>query len=443
MENITEICNKFSTLKTKTKVQDKLDTLDEYASDSDFCFLLEYLLNEDKITGIKKSKLKKDIKKKDKLKQQNYDSIKDLINYLLIHNTGSDQDVYITQGFLNKIENINERQIISDLITKDFKCGVTDLTAYGHIPGLERNWRERKGHSLVDAKTGELKIKKILDKNITVTLKLDGYRYKIIKQNDKISIRSSSGKETLGLTEIIEEAKSLPDGVYDGEMIASGNFKDSTARFNATTKILGTDGEKIGVDFICFDYIKNVEAFLNFEEIELARYKRLNMLKVMLGVRDLKHIQLVPVYLNNEKATEQTINKIYEIYESKIGEGEEGLIVDLSDSSYVRAKGTSMFKLKPEVTGDFKVVGLTEGEGKDKGRLGAFIIEYKNNTVNVGSGLTDEIREQVWANQDFYINKLIEVTYFGETQDEKTELYSLRLPRFKRFRHDKNDISYD
>ena len=443
MENITEICNKFSTLKTKTKVQDKLDTLDEYASDSDFCFLLEYLLNEDKITGIKKSKLKKDIKKKDKLKQQNYDSIKDLINYLLIHNTGSDQDVYITQGFLNKIENINERQIISDLITKDFKCGVTDLTAYGHIPGLERNWRERKGHSLVDAKTGELKIKKILDKNITVTLKLDGYRYKIIKQNDKISIRSSSGKETLGLTEIIEEAKLLPDGVYDGEMIASGNFKDSTARFNATTKILGTDGKKIGVDFICFDYIKNVDAFLNFEEIELARYKRLNMLKVMLDVRDLKHIQLVPVYLNNEKATEQTINKIYEIYESKIGEGEEGLIVDLSDSSYVRAKGTSMFKLKPEVTGDFKVVGLTEGEGKDKGRLGAFIIEYKNNTVNVGSGLTDEIREQVWANQDFYINKLIEVTYFGETQDEKTELYSLRLPRFKRFRHDKNDISYD
>ena len=162
MENIAEICNKFSTLKTKTKVQDKINTLDEYASDSDFCYLLEYLLNDDKITGIKKSKLKKDIKKKEKLKQQDYDSIKDLINYLLVHNTGSDQDVFTTQNFLNKITNTNERQIISDLITKDFKCGVTDLTAYGHIPGLERNWRERKGHSLVDAKTGELKIKKII-----------------------------------------------------------------------------------------------------------------------------------------------------------------------------------------------------------------------------------------------------------------------------------------
>lgn len=443
MENITEIYNKFTNLKSKTKVQDKIDTLDEYSVDSDFCYLLEYLLNDNKITGIKKSKLKKDIKKKDKLKKIEYNSIKELIDYLLDHNTGQDQDVYITQLLLNKIDNTEYRQFISDIITKDFKCGVTDLTAYGHIPGLERNWRERKGHSLSDAKTGELKIKKILDKNITVTLKLDGYRYKVIKHNGSINIYTSSGKLDNNLIDIIEEAKLLPDGVYDGEMIASGTFKDSTARFNATTKILGTDGIKTGIDFVCFDYVKNVEAFLNFEEIELQRYKRLNMLETMLKTRNLKHIQLVPVYMNNKKATQETIDEIYSIYESKIGEGEEGLIIDLSDSSYVRAKGTTMFKLKPEVTGDFKVIGLTEGEGKDKGRLGAFIIEYKNNTVNVGSGLTDEIREQVWSNQEFYLNKLIEVTYFGETQDEKTQLYSLRLPRFKRFRHDKNDVSFD
>ena len=63
MENVIEIYNKFTNLKSKTKVQDKIDTLDEYSVDSDFCYLLEYLLNDNKITGIKKSKLKKDIKK--------------------------------------------------------------------------------------------------------------------------------------------------------------------------------------------------------------------------------------------------------------------------------------------------------------------------------------------------------------------------------------------
>ena len=102
-----------------------------------------------------------------------------------------------------------------------------------------------------------------------------------------------------------------------------------------------------------------------------------------------------------------------------------------------------MFKMKPEVSGDFKVVDVIEGKGKDAGRLGAFVIEYKDNTVHVGSGLTDSIREEVWADPDKYIGKLIEVVYFGETKDEKTGLASIRLPRFKRFRHDKTDVSYD
>ena len=446
MENITDLCTKFLILKSKSKVQDKLDTLDEYATDPDFCYLIEYLLNDDKITGIKKSKIKKKLKNTSKLLDVQYDNLRSLIFYLLKHNTGTDQDVYIVQNFLNRIKNspqINERQIIADIITKDFKCGVTDLTAYGHIPGLKRNWRERKGHSLVDSKTGELKTKKILGKNITVTLKLDGYRYKVVKQGNDINIYTSSGKLDNNLVEIIEEVKSLPNGVYDGEMIAHGEFKDSTARFNATTKILGKDGEKKNIDFICFDYIEDINAFFNYEEYKVPRYERLIDLYKTLNNLDLEYIQLVPIYMNNVLVEEETVDIIMNMYEKAIAQGEEGLVIDIADASYVRAKGTSMFKLKPEISGDFKVIDVVEGKGKDAGRLGAFIIEYKNNTVNVGSGLTDEIREEVWANPDFYIGKLIEVTYFGETQDEKTGLLSIRLPRFKRFRHDKNDVSYD
>ena len=446
MENITDLCTKFLILKSKTKVQDKIDTLDEYATDPDFCYLLEYLLNDNKITGIKKSKLKKKIKNTSKLLDVRYDNLRSLIFYLLKHNTGTDQDVYIVQNFLNRIKNspqINERQIIADIITKDFKCGVTDLTAYGHIPGLKRNWRERKGHSLVDSKTGELKTKKILGKNITVTLKLDGYRYKVVKQDKDINIYTSSGKLDNNLVEIIEEAKSLPNGVYDGEMIAHGDFKDSTARFNATTKILGKDGEKKNIDFICFDYIEDTNAFFNYEEYKVPRYERLIDLYKTLNNLDLEYIQLVPIYMNNVLVEEETVDIIMNMYEKAIAQGEEGLVIDIADASYVRAKGTSMFKLKPEISGDFKVIDVVEGKGKDAGRLGAFIIEYKDNLVHVGSGLTDAIREEVWADPNKYIGKLIEVVYFGETKDEKTGLLSIRLPRFKRFRHDKNDVSYD
>ena len=79
MENIENLCSKFLNLKSKSKVQDKIDTLDEYASDSDFCYLIEYLLNDDKITGIKKSKIKKQIKDTSKLLNVQYDSLKALI----------------------------------------------------------------------------------------------------------------------------------------------------------------------------------------------------------------------------------------------------------------------------------------------------------------------------------------------------------------------------
>ena len=446
MENLHDLCTKFLILKSKSKVQDKIDTLDEYASDPDFCYLIEYLLNTDKITGIKKSKLKKQIKNTSKLLDVQYDSLRDLIEYLLSNNTGTDQDVYIVQNFINRIQNspqINEKQIISDIITKDFKCGVTDLTAYGHIPGLEKNWRERKGHSLIDNKTGELKVNKILGKNITVTLKLDGFRYKVVKQGDDTNIYTSSGKLDNTLIEIMEEAKKLPDGVYDGEVIAHGEFENSTARFNATTKILGTDGEKRGVDFIAFDYIEDIDAFFNYEEYKIERWKRFSNLYDILNSLDLTYIQLAPVYYNNVKVTKELIDNIYKTYEKIIAQGEEGLVIDIADASYVRAKGTSMFKMKPEVSGDFKVVDVIEGKGKDAGRLGAFVIEYKDNIVHVGSGLTDSIREEVWADPDKYIGKLIEVVYFGETKDKKTGLASIRLPRFKRFRHDKTDVSYD
>ena len=53
MENINDLCTKFLILSSKRKVQDKIAALDEYASDPDFCYLIEFLLNTDKITGIK------------------------------------------------------------------------------------------------------------------------------------------------------------------------------------------------------------------------------------------------------------------------------------------------------------------------------------------------------------------------------------------------------
>ena len=73
--------------------------------------------------------------------------------------------------------------------------------------------------------------------------------------------------------------------------------------------------------------------------------------------------------------------------------------------------------------------------------LGAFICEYKEGVVKVGSGLTDDLRKEIWNNRNKYINSIIEITYFEATQDA-TGKESLRFPVFRDFRPDKTEANY-
>jgi len=79
-----------------------------------------------------------------------------------------------------------------------------------------------------------------------------------------------------------------------------------------------------------------------------------------------------------------------------------------------------------------EITGLQEGTGKFEGQLGALVVNFEGVTVNVGSGLTDALRESIWLDKDSHIGRLVEVEYHEVTPDK-----SLRHPRFIRFRDDK------
>ena len=82
-------------------------------------------------------------------------------------------------------------------------------------------------------------------------------------------------------------------------------------------------------------------------------------------------------------------------------------------------------------------MGVEEGTGKNQGRLGAFIVEGMDDgkliRTNVGSGLTDAMREVFWESQDTLIGNIVEVRADAVTQNQDGS-YSLRFPRFKGFR---------
>lgn len=93
----------------------------------------------------------------------------------------------------------------------------------------------------------------------------------------------------------------------------------------------------------------------------------------------------------------------------------------------VLRQGDRWLKVKPKETYDVLVTGKIEGTNKYVGKLGALTTDMGN----VGTGLTDKDREELWNNPDI-VGTYIEVECMSLTPDGK-----FRHPVFKRLRWDK------
>ena len=120
-----------------------------------------------------------------------------------------------------------------------------------------------------------------------------------------------------------------------------------------------------------------------------------------------------------------------------VAEGFEGIMIKSLDAPYECKRSDSWMKWKPTISVDLNIVGFEEGTGRNAGRLGAIICEGDDNDrriyVNVGTGFSDALRDEYWANRDHLLGHLVEVQADAVTQNQDGT-YSLRFPRFLRFR---------
>ena len=264
-----------------------------------------------------------------------------------------------------------------------------------------------------------------------VEYKYDGVRVIAIVQNGSATLHSRNGKLLENFPHI-EEALSKPEFeglVFDGEVM-SEDFQTLMKQVHRKEGAQTEDSYLAVFDMLTIDEFNAGGTELNAVE----RRQRIVNLSDLFTYR----IQLVDATLIDMDTDEGQV-KFQEMNKRALDEGYEGLMIKPIKEGYKCKRSHAWLKIKPFIEVTLEVVALEEGTGKNEGLLGALVVEGEDDgkffKLNVGSGLTDENREQIWANQDAVIGQLVEIRADAATQSQDAEdTWSLRFPRFKTFR---------
>jgi len=168
--------------------------------------------------------------------------------------------------------------------------------------------------------------------------------------------------------------------------------------------------------------------------------KRIDILEHIRHVVDtMPNVELLP-HIMVDLDTAAGKDQLMRYAKDNVNAGFEGIMIKELEAPYICKRSTDWMKWKPTLTVDLEVVGVEEGTGRNLGRLGALVChgvdDGKEITVNVGSGFSDVDRDDYYTNRNLVIGRTCEVLCDVITQNQDGT-YSLRFPRFVRFRDDK------
>jgi DNA ligase-1 len=193
-------------------------------------------------------------------------------------------------------------------------------------------------------------------------------------------------------------------------------------------------GKPIDEDFLKFNCFDTMTSFdFDNKSCNLPYSERFsNLFKNVNIAGDLEILDIAETVLIED------LEELDKLYQKKISEGYEGLILKSNDHKYTFKKNANWIKCKETKEADLLCIGYNEGKGKYEGMIGSLgctgIVDGKAVSVDVGSGMTDNDRMK---DPEEYINSTIEIKYNSLIKDKVTGNYSLFLPRFSRIRFDK------
>lgn len=328
-----------------------------------------------------------------------------------------------------KYPEMDERELYIQLLSKKVRLGIAAKTINKIIPSLIPEWEVQQAYTVEKYPLKE-------GTEFWLTQKLNGARATLYEGQ----LLARSGMPYKGLEHITDALSWLRVAgfVADGELTLKdkGDLSDNEA-FRVSTGILNSDNvNKTVICYTIFDMIP-VKDFDALKPQVTYRYRRdiLNQFAERIADTD-GAVKVLPVLYHG---TDQS--KIEELLEQMVREDKEGLMIN-TDVPYRRTRHKGILKVKRFYTMDLPIIRCEEGTGRLSGTLGAFVLKYKENEVKVGSGFTDDQREQFWNNRDDMEGLLCEVKYKEISQDKGTGLESLQFPVFVGIRTDKTEVSY-
>lgn len=324
-------------------------------------------------------------------------------------------------------------------------------------PIVNRTLKLGIGNSLLDKSMISPMLAKKFEGNIKsdnkgyfITEKLDGNRCISYFENGKWNFVSRNGKEmhvNFDMSGLDEKV------VYDGEILSprqvemsiaiENKIKNKVENYKKFIDSFSSTSGMINRHSNCKNLVYNV-----FDVMENAKYNErrefLNNLKPKSN-----DVRILPVlaHFNNERE----VQKVFEILNDVTDIGGEGVMINLGSAYYTHKRTDNLLKLKKVQTMDMQVYNIKYGTGKYEGMIGSLeargITEDKKEVYcSVGSGLSDDQRLKWAIDNSLIVGKIIEVSYFSvsqskEERDLNTNLYSLRFPRLKRVRYDKDETS--
>ena len=429
-----EVIKLFRQIQETSSLNDKKKIITDNKDNDLFKKCLKFLLDSNVVTGISDKKLSKKVELSSKLTPHllsEYSPFEDVIKYLKKSNTGKDDDIYEVQTFLNG-QSEEDKEFYSQMITKKFRLGADAKLVNKCIPGLIPTFDVMLGTSIE-------KVKLKGDEKIFISQKLNGTRCAFV--GDKCMTRQ--GKEYIGLQHIIKDLQELvgTNMFVDGELVYKNKegLTDSEAFQKGTGIAMSKDEDKSDLKLIVFDMFP-LDEFWNGQSKEIYSERLFNYLLPLRNKVTSNHfenVSVVPMFYNGYDHAE-----IWNWLDYAENNDMEGVILNL-DTPYECKRSKNLIKVKKFYTYDLEVVDVEEGDGRNKGTLGALVVKYKDNTVNVGSGFTDEERKDFWENREDIIGRVIEVKYKEITTDKKTGLESLQFPVFCSLREIGKEPSYN